>query len=53
MPELSILTRMIPAIMAVIVLVAFILPQATRILVEYERGAFFVSVSCSGPTGRG
>ena len=41
MPDLSFATKVIPAIVVVIVLVAIILPQAIRILREYERGVIF------------
>ena len=41
MPELSLLTKVVPAIVVVIILVAIILPQAIRIPREYERGVIF------------
>jgi hypothetical protein len=37
MQDLSVLSKIIPAIMVVIFLVAIILPQAIRILREYKR----------------
>src|SRR5690349_23886571 len=41
MPDISFATKVLPALVVVIVLVAIILPQAIRILREYERGVIF------------
>jgi regulator of protease activity HflC (stomatin/prohibitin superfamily) len=41
MPELSALTKILPAIAVALILGAIILPQAVRILREYERGVIF------------
>src|SRR6201981_3024277 len=41
MPDLSFATKVIPAVVVVLILVAVILPQAIRILREYERGVIF------------
>src|SRR5689334_8734317 len=41
MQDLSALGKIIPAIVVAIILVAIILPQAIRILREYERGVIF------------
>src|SRR5436190_8563766 len=41
MQELTALTKILPAMVVVIILVAIILPQAIRILREYERGVIF------------
>src|SRR5438045_8388189 len=53
MPDLSFLTKIIPAIVVVIVLVAIILPQALRILREYERGVIFRLGKLLGAKGPG
>ena len=41
MPDLAFLSKLIPSIVVVIVVVGAILPQALRILREYERGVVF------------
>ena len=41
MPDLSALAKIVPAIVVVLILAAVILPQAIRILREYERGVIF------------
>src|SRR5213083_3283964 len=53
MPDLSILSKIVPAIVVVIVLVAIILPQAMRILREYERGVIFRLGKLLGAKGPG
>src|SRR5512145_3015312 len=41
MPEINAITRIIPTLVIIIAAVMFILPQAIRILREYERGVIF------------
>src|SRR5215510_1918971 len=41
MPELSALTKIVPLLVVIFVLGSIILPQAVRILREYERGVIF------------
>src|SRR3989442_9199068 len=41
MPELSAFTKLAPVLVVIIVLGSIILPQAMRILREYERGVVF------------
>src|SRR5690349_5627415 len=53
MQDLSFLTKLIPAIVVVIILVAIILPQAIRILREYERGVIFRLGKLLGAKGPG
>ena len=53
MQGLSGLTTIIPAIVAVIILAAIILPQAIRILREYERGVIFRLGKLLGAKGPG
>jgi regulator of protease activity HflC (stomatin/prohibitin superfamily) len=53
MQDLSALTKIIPAIVVVIILVALILPQAIRILREYERGVIFRLGKLLGAKGPG
>src|SRR3974390_902963 len=52
MEELSALGKLIPILVVIIVLLAFVLPQALRILREYERGVIFrlgKSLGAKGP----
>src|SRR6201981_81726 len=53
MQDLSALSKIIPAIVVVIILVAIILPQAIRILREYERGVIFRRGKLLGAKGPG
>src|SRR5580765_1888456 len=53
MQDLSVITKTIPAIVVVIILVAIILPQAIRILREYERGVIFRLGKLVGAKGPG
>src|SRR5512140_3109151 len=53
MPDLSFVTKVIPALVVVIVLVAIIVPQAIRILREYERGVIFRLGKLLGAKGPG
>ena len=54
MPEpLSFLAKLIPAVVVIIVLAAIILPQAVRILREYERGVIFRLGKLLGAKGPG
>jgi regulator of protease activity HflC (stomatin/prohibitin superfamily) len=53
MQDLSALTKIIPAIVVVIILVTLILPQAIRILREYERGVIFRLGKLLGAKGPG
>src|SRR5205809_4228621 len=53
MPDLSILSKIVPALVVVIVLVAIVLPQAIRILREYERGVIFRLGKLLGAKGPG
>src|SRR5512139_1510353 len=41
MPDLSFVSKIVPGIVVAVILVAIILPQAIRILREYERGVIF------------
>jgi regulator of protease activity HflC (stomatin/prohibitin superfamily) len=53
MTDLSALTRILPAIVVLLVLVAIILPQMLRILREYERGVIFRLGKLLGAKGPG
>src|SRR5881628_1777990 len=53
MPDLSIVTKVVPAVVVVIILVAIILPQAVRVLREYERGVIFRLGKLLGAKGPG
>src|SRR5512140_1871084 len=53
MPDLSALNKIVPAVVVVIVLLAVILPQALRILREYERGVIFRLGKLAGAKGPG
>ncbi len=53
MPELNAITKIIPSIVVVIVLASIILPQALRILREYERGVIFRLGKLLGAKGPG
>lgn len=53
MPDLSILTRLLPAIVVVTILLVLVLPQAVRILREYERGVIFRLGKLIGAKGPG
>src|SRR5690242_16936005 len=53
MSDLSLATKLVPALVVVIVLVAIILPQAIRILREYERGVIFRLGKLLGAKGPG
>ena len=53
MPDAPFLTKIIPTIIVVIVLLAIILPQAMRILREYERGVIFRLGKLLGAKGPG
>jgi len=41
MPNLSVLPKVVPVIVVLLILAAIVLPQAVRILREYERGVIF------------
>ncbi len=51
--DLSSLTRIVPTLFVVIILVSIILPQAVRILREYERGVIFRLGKLIGAKGPG
>ena len=51
--ELSALAKIIPAIVVVLILAAIVLPQALRILREYERGVIFRLGKLLGAKGPG
>jgi len=53
MPEISALTHIAPIVVVIIVLGAIILPQAVRILREYERGVIFRLGKLLGAKGPG
>src|SRR5579864_4553237 len=53
MQDLSGLSKIIPAIVVIIIVVAIILPQAMRILREYERGVIFRLGKLIGAKGPG
>jgi len=53
MPELSALTKLAPVLVVIIVLGSIILPQAMRILREYERGVIFRLGKLLGAKGPG
>jgi regulator of protease activity HflC (stomatin/prohibitin superfamily) len=53
MDQISSLARLIPALFVVLILVAIILPQALRILREYERGVIFRLGKLLGSKGPG
>src|SRR5499427_649932 len=54
MPEqLSVLAKIIPSVIVVLVLAAIVLPQALRILREYERGVIFRLGKLLGAKGPG
>src|SRR5512143_161676 len=53
MQDLSAFTRIVPVVVVLIVLVAIILPQALRILREYERGVIFRLGKLLGAKGSG
>src|SRR3974390_1804306 len=53
MEELSALGKLIPILVVIIVLLAFVLPQALRILREYERGVIFRLGKLLGAKGPG
>jgi regulator of protease activity HflC (stomatin/prohibitin superfamily) len=53
MQELTALTKIIPMLVVVVILAAIILPQAVRILREYERGVIFRLGKLLGAKGPG
>ena len=53
MQELTALTKIIPTVVVVVILGAIILPQAVRILREYERGVIFRLGKLLGAKGPG
>ena len=53
MQELIALTKLIPTLVVVVILAAIILPQAVRILREYERGVIFRLGKLLGAKGPG
>src|SRR5512142_686325 len=53
MPDLSYATKVIPAVVVAIILVAIIVPQAVRVLREYERGVIFRLGKLLGAKGPG
>jgi len=53
MPDLSAFTTILPTVVVVIILAAIILPQAMRILREYERGVMFRLGKLLGAKGPG
>jgi regulator of protease activity HflC (stomatin/prohibitin superfamily) len=53
MPELNSLTKIVPTLITVVVLVSIVLPQAIRILREYERGVIFRLGKLLGAKGPG
>lgn len=53
MPEVSALAKIIPTIFVLIIFVAVVLPQALRILREYERGVIFRLGKLFGAKGPG
>ena len=53
MQELTALTKIIPTLVVVVILAAIILPQAVRILREYERGVIFRLGKLLGAKGPG
>jgi len=53
MPDLSAFTTILPTVVVVIILAAIILPQAMRILREYERGVIFRLGKLLGAKGPG
>jgi len=53
MQELTALTKLIPTLVVVVILAAIILPQAVRILREYERGVIFRLGKLLGAKGPG
>lgn len=53
MEPFNALARIIPALVIILILVAFVLPQAIRILREYERGVIFRLGKLLGPKGPG
>jgi regulator of protease activity HflC (stomatin/prohibitin superfamily) len=53
MPELNAIAKIVPTLVIIFVLAAFILPQAMRILREYERGVIFRLGKLLGAKGPG
>jgi regulator of protease activity HflC (stomatin/prohibitin superfamily) len=53
MDQLSYLARLIPTLLVVLILVSIVLPQALRILREYERGVIFRLGKLLGAKGPG
>ncbi len=53
MDQFNALARIIPALVIILVLMAIVLPQALRILREYERGVVFRLGKLLGPKGPG
>ncbi len=53
MEEISALGKIVPILVVIIVLLAFVLPQALRILREYERGVIFRLGKLLGAKGPG
>src|SRR3974377_452832 len=53
MQELTALTKIIPTVVVVVILAVIILPQAVRILREYERGVIFRLGKLLGAKGPG
>jgi len=53
MEELSALGKLIPILVVILVLLAFVMPQALRILREYERGVIFRLGKLLGAKGPG
>jgi regulator of protease activity HflC (stomatin/prohibitin superfamily) len=53
MPELSALSKIIPTLIVIFVLASIVLPQAIRILREYERGVIFRLGKLLGAKGPG
>src|SRR5579862_8625756 len=53
MPDLSLVTKLVPAIVVAMIVAAIIVPQAIRILREYERGVIFRLGKLLGAKGPG
>src|SRR5262245_55852498 len=53
MDQISALTRVIPSLVVIIILIAVVLTQAIRILREYERGVIFRLGKLLGAKGPG
>src|SRR5579862_999500 len=53
MPDLSLVTKLVPAIVVAMIVAAIVLPNALRILREYERGVIFRLGKLVGAKGPG